>query len=146
MRGSVQNLIRRNISATYGGNPVQIVFIVIALIFVFLVITFGPQLFDFIQERRKHRQVLLTNRDEEKNIAQLKQDRIREQDLARKFEASAGLVAGLRGNGARDRGGVCLMLDTTQAKLFKELNLSGAKSGVGNVGEVKTPQKVRFKR
>ncbi|RPB22402.1 hypothetical protein L211DRAFT_839768 [Terfezia boudieri ATCC MYA-4762] len=144
MRDSVQNIAQRSSFTTYSGNPVQILFIVIGLFFVFLIITFGPPFFDFIQERRAQRKVLRANADEEANITQQKQDLIRKQKLAYEFEESTGVVEGLWGKKERDRGGVYLMLDTRQAELFKGLDM--AESEMDDIEEVKLPQKVRFKR
>ncbi|KAF8432628.1 hypothetical protein BGX38DRAFT_1146350 [Terfezia claveryi] len=138
------NLTQRSGSATYSGNSVQILFIIIALFFVFLIITFGPPFFDFIQERRARRQVLRANADEEANITQVKKELIRKAKLACEFEESTGVVEGLWGKKARDRGGVYLMLDTRQAGLFKSLNM--VESEMEDVEEVKLPQKVRLKR
>ena len=146
MRGSVHNLIRRSNSATYGGNPIEIVFIIAALVFVFLTVAFGPQLFEYLQNYLKRRQVLRASADEEAYAAHLKQDLARERNLAQKFEESAGHVAGLGKKNSRDRGGVCLVLDKRQAKMFKELNLNVEESEMDDVEEIKRPQKVRFKR
>ncbi|KAF8424387.1 hypothetical protein EV426DRAFT_712228 [Tirmania nivea] len=128
---------------SYAGNPIDIVFIIIALVLVFVILAFGPKVFYYIQKRRQRRQELRATADEEA-VTLVSEELTRQQTLAHEFEESTGVVAGLGAAQPGNRGGAYLVLDKKQSTMFR--NLSVTEPEMDSSEEVKRPPKLRLKQ